>query len=196
MIRIRGSAVPESMHDFMTMNDFSKDILAIMSIQHSEVESLTLDDLPENLLIVRYNKSLLHLVAEMMFESYLEASWAHQYPDYFESLNACEKAIAEWGQENHTSILSIDDNIIGSCHISTEGIQRHIGNVAIRPGYRKRGFGRFLVTSVLLDAVNESPEIESVRLATTHRSPAFHLYESLGFITDSIQYQFAWSKKE
>jgi len=196
VIRIRGSAVPESMHDFMIMNGFSKDILAIMSIQRSEIESLTLDVSPENLSIVKYDKILQQLVAEMMFESYLKASWAHQYPDYFGSLNACEKAIAEWGKKNHTSILSIDCNIIGSCHITTEGIQRHIGNVAIKPGYRKRGFGRFLVTSVLLDAVNENPEIESVHLATTLNSPAFYLYEGLGFITDSIRPQFAWSKRE
>ncbi|MGY5859346.1 MAG: GNAT family N-acetyltransferase [Candidatus Thorarchaeota archaeon] len=196
VIRIRSAAVPESKYGFMNEIGFSKIDYAYMSVQRSEIESLTLDHLPENLSIVRYDETIQKPVAEMMFESYLDSSWAHQFPEYHGSLDACQKAIEEWSKEYHTSILSIDGIIIGSCHIGTEGIRRPIGNVAIKPEYRKRGFGRILVTSVLLAAVKENPEIESIHLGTPPGHPAFYLYESLGFVTNSIQPLFAWSKKE
>ena len=196
VILIRGNAVPESMYDMMTEVGFTRTDDAYMSIQRGEIESLGLGNLPENYSIVRYGEDMKKPVAEMMFESYLGTSDAHQYPDQVGTMEACQQSLEKLNETSQLSILIADDIPIGSCQITIQGACGHVGLVAIRPEYRKRGFGRIIVTHALLDAVKEDRNIKSIHLEAVDGDPAFNLYESIGFVTNSIEPLFAWSKKE
>ena len=70
------------------------------------------------------------------------------------------------------------------------------GLVAVHPEYRRRGLGSILVTAAIKDVIDTHDEVESVFLEVVEGDPAFGLYEDLGFMTDSIQPLFAWTKKE
>jgi ribosomal protein S18 acetylase RimI-like enzyme len=196
VIRIPGNAVPESMYDLITEVGFTRTDSAHMSIKRGDIESLGLGDLPDNILIARYSEDMKKPVAEMMFESYLGASWAHQYPDQVGTVDACQQTLGKMNETSRLSILTADAIPIGSCQISVHGARGHVGLVGIRPEYRRRGLGRIIVTHALLDAVKENRKIESIHLDVTHGDPAFNLYESIGFITNSITPMFAWSTKE
>lgn len=196
IILIRGNAVPESMYDMMIEVGFTRTDDAYMSIQRGEIESLGLGDLPENYSIVRYSEDMKKPVAEMIFESYLGTLDAHQYPDQLGTLNACQQTLEKQNEASRLSILTVDDIPIGSCQITIHGARGHVELVTIRPEYRRRGFGRIIVTHALLDAVKENCKIESIHLEAVHGDPAFNLYVSIGFITNSIEPLFAWSKKE
>ena len=196
VLRILGRAVPESMYDMMIEVGCTRTDNAHMSIQRGEIESLGLGDLPENYSIVRYSEDMKKPVAEMIFESHLGTSDADQYPDEVGTRKACQQTLEKLNETSRLSILIANDIPIGSCQITIQGARGYVGLVAIRPKHRKRGFGRIIVTHALLDAVKENRKIESIHLEAVHGDPAFNLYESIGFITNSIEPLFAWSKKE
>lgn len=68
------------------------------------------------------------------------------------------------------------------CHIIFE--EAHVANFAVKASERGRGYGRFLITSVLdlLKHSSSVPPIETVTLEVRSSNlPAINLYESLGF---------------
>ncbi|MFW9958695.1 MAG: GNAT family N-acetyltransferase [Candidatus Odinarchaeota archaeon] len=195
VIRIRGGAVPESMHDRMIEFGFRRIDLAQMSIRRADIDSLHNAALPENFSIVLYTEEMKDTVAQMLFESYVGTSFEHHFPDQIGSVETCKLTLERMNKDEHLFLLMENDIPIGSCLIVVHGCHGNVGLVAILPEYRKRGLGRIIVVEALVDAVKENSEIESIFLEVGHGDSAFRLYESIGFITNSIQPLFAWSEK-
>ncbi len=76
--------------------------------------------------------------------------------------------------------------VAGYCSYWVVVDEVHINNVAVRPEFRSRGFGRRLVEFVLSDALNRGATraLLEVRRGNT---AARHLYESLEFTTIGVR---------
>ena len=196
LIRISGSAVPETLYSLLTQHGFSRIDLAQMSLLSGDVEELRLDDLPEGYAIVPYNTTMSRSVAEMLAESYAGTSFREYFLDQVGSVDACVQTLEKLKGGTSLSILTIDGHPIGSCLVSVQRNIAIVGLVAIHPKYRRRGLGRIVVSAAIKDVVEVHDEVENIFIEVVEGDPAFGLYESLGFMTDSTRPLFAWSKKE
>jgi len=196
LIRISGAAVPEKFHSILMRHDFSRIDLAQMSLLSGDVERLILNELPDGYSIVPYNVTMNQSVAEMLVESYLGTSFREHFLDQVGSVDACLQTLRKVRVGSSLSILTKGDIPIGSCLVSVHRNTATVGLVAVHPEYRRRGLGSILVTTAIKHVIDTHDEVESVFLEVVEGDPAFDLYEDLGFMTDSIQPLFAWTKKE
>jgi ribosomal protein S18 acetylase RimI-like enzyme len=196
LIRISGAAVPEKFYSLLMRHDFSRIDLAQMSLLSGDVERLLLDDFPEGYSIVLYNATISQSVAEMLVESYEGTSFREYFLDQVGSVDACLQTLGKLDMNSSLSILTVGATPIGSCLVSVHRNTATVGLVAVHPEYRGQGLGRILVTAAMKGVIETHAEVESVFLEVVEGEPAFSLYESLGFMTNSIRPLFAWTTTE
>ncbi|TFG28049.1 N-acetyltransferase [Candidatus Thorarchaeota archaeon] len=196
VIRISGKNVPSSKHAFLTSSGFSMVEYADMSIKRADIELISQSEPPEDFQIVQYSEDMKELVAKMLFESFVGHPFTEQYQEQVGSLDACSKTLTRVNDAWHFSILTHDEDPIGSCLVKDQDGHGQVGLVAILPSFRGQGFGRTIVSHSLIDAAKVHSKMKVISLSSVNGGPAFNLYKDLGFTTNSIHQTFAWVKKE
>ncbi len=108
--------------------------------------------------------------------------------------NLCFKV--PWSKESFLSELSNkladyivieeENKIIGYLGIWYIIDQGHITNIAVHPDYRKKGYAKKLIDTIMLRA--RERKIDSITLEVRRlNTPAIRLYESKGFISAGIR---------
>ena len=95
----------------------------------------------------------------------------------------------------HYYVLSVDNKVIGYggvWHIMDEG---HITNIAIDPSYRNKGYGKFLMKSIMEESRKIGIDYMTLEVRVTNTS-AIKLYEALGFKTSGIRPNYYTDNQE
>ena len=86
-------------------------------------------------------------------------------------------------------VLTIDDAPVAYCSGWVLPGELHIGNLAVLPGFRRRGFARQLLEAVLDHAAREGATAATLEVRRSNRA-ALALYERLGFTTTAVRVDY------
>lgn len=80
-------------------------------------------------------------------------------------------------KEGKMYVFEVKGKVVGYINFVKAGDEVHITNVAVHPGWRRRGIGRRLLERVIF----ENPDSYFVLEVRVSNKPAISLYEKLGF---------------
>jgi len=194
-VRILGSFIPEDVHELIINNGFRRFERVRMEISYDSFRSLNQVVLPDGYSMITYDPHTKEKIASLMLESYKGTSTSMIFPDYYDSLEGCDKCILSWGPTVRIYILVADKTLVGVCAISPNGNKLYVSNLSLIPAYHGKGLGKTLLILSLLEAAKGSDQVSIVNLDASIDDKAFNLYKKLGFITDRYISYFVWKKE-
>lgn len=86
----------------------------------------------------------------------------------------------ELSAENRTYLVAEDDAPVGFGGVMVVGVEAHITNLLVDPGYRGQGIGRRLMVGLIEAAISEGARHMTLEVRSQN-VPARSLYSGLGF---------------
>lgn len=86
-------------------------------------------------------------------------------------------------------VAKIEEEVVGCCGVTIVCGEGNINNVVVDEMYRGRGIA-FAMMQELLDRGRQQGSVEFTLEVRVSNTPAIHLYEKLGFVSEGIRPRF------